>query len=122
MRTRGPACAAAQPDFLATSYRFPFLHFEFGQMEVERKESLAMVDYDAVAFVIEEARQQHRPLIHGRDGGSAGNAIIEAEMWALRLAVENSLRAEDVGNGGIGGGGEFAVPLTVWSNAAQVIL
>ena len=57
VRTSGAARAAAESYFLATFYLIAFLYFEFGKMKVEREESLSVVDYDAIAFVIQEARQ-----------------------------------------------------------------
>src|SRR5258708_20990443 len=91
-------------------------------MKVEREKSLPMINYDTVPLVIKEARQQHRPLIHGGDGSSRGNAVVQSEVWTLGGAVENSLRAEDIGNGSIGGAYEFIISLTGWRDPAQVIL
>src|SRR5271169_2551488 len=118
MGAGGSSSASAQADFLAALYGVSFLHFEFGKMEVKGEESLAVVDNDAIAFEIQEARQQHGTLIHGRYRGSGGDAEIESPVWTLGVAVEDSLRTVDVGDGGIGGGDEFAVPLTGWRHAA----
>ena len=70
-----------------------------------------MVDDDAVAFEIQEAGQQHGSGIHGGNRSSGGDAEIKAIMRALRLAVENSLRTVDVGDGSLSRRREFAVPL-----------
>ena len=43
-------------------------------------------------------------------------------MRALRLAVEDSLRTEDVGDRGLGWGEEFAVPLPRGRDAVQVVV
>ena len=81
--------ASAQADFLPAFHRFAFLHFKFGKMEVQGEKSLTVVDDDAIAFEIQEARQQHGAGIHGRDWGSGGNAEVEAEWgrWALPLKI-----------------------------------
>jgi len=41
---------------------------------------------------------------------------------ALRFAVEDSLRTEDIGDGRLGGSGEFSVPLAVCCNAIQIFI
>ena len=64
-----------------------------------------------------EARQQHGAGIHCCHGSSGWDAEIQAVMRALRLAVEDSLRTENVGDSGIGGGGEFSIPLAVRRDA-----
>ena len=91
MRAGSPARATAQADLLAALHLISFLHVELGKVEVEGKQSLAVVDDNAVPFEIQEARQQHRALVHGRNWGPGGNTEIKAEMRALRLAVEDSL-------------------------------
>ena len=59
VRAGGASSAAAQSDFLAAFHGVAFFHFEFGEMEVEGEESLAVVDDYAVTFEIQEAGQQH---------------------------------------------------------------
>ncbi len=50
------------------------------------------------------------------------DAVIESEVRALRHAVKDALRAEDVGGGGIDGRGEVAVPFALGCDAIQVVL
>jgi len=122
MRAGGSAGATAEADFLAAGYGVSFFHFEFGEVEVEGEESLAVVDHHAVAFEIEKAGQQHGAGIHGRDRGSGGDAEIQALMFALGHAVEDSLRTVDVRYGSFGGRGEVAVPSAVGRDAIQIVL
>ena len=122
MRAGGSAGATAEADFLAAGYGVSFFHFEFGEMEVEGEESLAVVDHHAVAFEIEKAGQQHGAGIHGRHRGSGGDAEIQALMFALGHTVEDSLRTVDVGYGSFGGRGEVAVPSAVRRDAIQIVL
>src|SRR5208282_4141870 len=49
---RDASRAAAQSDYLAALHGVSFLHFEFRKMEVQREQSLAVVDDHAVAFDI----------------------------------------------------------------------
>lgn len=52
VRAGSASGAAAQADFLATLYGLSFFHFEFGEMEVEREQSLTVVDHHAISFEI----------------------------------------------------------------------
>src|ERR1700726_4051146 len=101
VRASGASCASAQANLLASLHGVAFFHFEFGKMEVQSEKSLAVVDDDAVAFEIQEAGQQHGSGIHGGNRGPGGHAEIEAVMRTLRLAVEDSLRTVDVGDGSL---------------------
>src|ERR1700745_1062255 len=99
MRAGGASGAAAEAKFLAAVYGVALLYFDLGQMEVQGEKSLAVVNDDAVAFEIQEAGKQDRACIHGGDGSAGGAAEIETVVRALGLAVEDSLRAVDVGDG-----------------------
>src|ERR1700739_2887024 len=46
MRSGSSPGASAHPDFLTAFDRFSFFHFEFGKMEIESKQSLAVIDRD----------------------------------------------------------------------------
>src|SRR5271154_5239729 len=43
-------------------------------------------------------------------------------MRALRLAIEDSLRAENIGDSGVGGGCEFSVPLAGGCHSVEVVV
>ena len=96
MRTRGPAGAAAQRDFLPALYLFSFLNFELGKMQVKRQQSLAVIQHHKAAFEIEWTRQKNRAVIHRRNRRSAGHAEIQALMGTRRLAIKNSHRTENI--------------------------
>ena len=80
MRAGGASGAAAEADHLTALYRIAFLHLEFGKMEVERQQTLSVFEHHEIAFEIKRASQQHRAVIHGFDGSSAGCAEVEAEV------------------------------------------
>jgi hypothetical protein len=122
MRARGAARAAAQRDDLPAFHRIAFFHFEFGKMHVDGEQALAVIEYDEVAFEIKRASQQDGAVIHGLDGSSAWDAEIQTPVSARGLAIENALRAEDVGNRGVRWLGERARPLAIWRDAVQIIL
>src|SRR5215469_5047430 len=91
-------------------------------MEVKGEESLAVIDHHAVSFKIQKAGQQDRAVIHRCDGRSSGHAIIESLVLALGYAVEDALRAVDIGSGSVDRGREVAIPFAVRSDASKIIL
>src|SRR5579863_7263937 len=101
VRPRGAPCSSAQSNFLAPFHEFSLFHFELRKMEVEREQALAMVEHHTISFVVEKTRQQHRTLIHGRDGSARGDPEIQAPVRSLRFAIEDALRTEDVRNLGM---------------------
>src|SRR5580698_11479343 len=101
VRTGGASCAAAQSDGLAFLHIVAFFHQEFRQMQIERQQSLAMVDHYAISFKEQRPRQDDSPAVDGCDRGSTGHAKIETLMRALDGAVEDTLDSEDVGDLGI---------------------
>src|ERR1022692_1466654 len=101
MRTSGASGASAQSDLLALLHVVAFFDRKFRQMQIERQQSLTVVDHDAIAFKEQSPRQDHAPVIHGFDRGSAGHAEIESLMSALYGAVENALDSKYVGDLGI---------------------
>jgi len=122
MRTRNASGASAQANFLTTFHDVAFLYFEFRKVKKQGKQSLAVVDDDAVTLVIEEACQQHGAIIECRDRGSSGDAVIEALMLALGNSVEDTLGTEDVGRGGVDRCGEVAAPFALGGDATQIFL
>jgi len=117
MWTGGAASASAESDDLTTLHEVSLLYFELGKMQVEGEQSLAVVDDDEAAFVIKRACKQYCPAVHGGDGRSGGDAEVEPLMRALCLAVEDALRAENVGDGGVGGSGKVAGPFAIGRDA-----
>src|SRR5205807_1820524 len=92
MGTSGSSRAAAQSDGLAALHVVALFHFEFGQMQVEGEQALAVIEHDEIALEIERPSEQHRAVIHGRDGSPAGDTEIQAQVGARGLAVEYALR------------------------------
>src|ERR1700682_3576064 len=80
MGAGGASGAAAQADGLAALNVVALVHFEFGQMEIEGEQSLAVIEHDKIALEIERPRQQNRAIIHGGDGSPAGDAEIQAQV------------------------------------------
>ena len=87
----GAAGASAKTDNIAAPHHVTLLHFEFGKMQIEGEESLAVIEDDEVALKIHGARQEHGAGIHGGDGCSGGDAEIKPLMRTLRHAVEDTL-------------------------------
>src|SRR5215831_19153835 len=121
MRSGGAAGAPAEADFLAAFHGVSFLHFEFRKMKIKGKQSLAVVDDYAVSFKIEKAREEHCAIVHGGHWGARVDSEVEAPVGALRDSVEDALRTEDVGGGGIDWSREVATPLEFGRDATEVI-
>src|SRR3979411_1472165 len=122
MWSGGSSRAAAQTDDFSALYLVAFFHFEFGKMQIEGEQPLPVIEHDEIALEIERPRQQHCATIHGGDGSTAGDAEIHAQVWTRGLTVENTLRAENVGDGRVGGRSELARPFALGSNAVQIVL
>src|SRR5712664_2170680 len=91
-------------------------------MQVQGQKALAVIDHHEVALVVKRSGEQYGAVIHRRHGSSAGDAEIKAKVRTGGLVIEDALGAEDVGDGGLGWGGEFSGPFAVWADAVQVIL
>src|SRR5580704_6329225 len=78
MRAGGPARATAQTYDLTALYLIPFLHFEFGEVEVKGEQALPVIQHDKIPLEIQRPRQQHRTVIHRGDGCATGDAEIQA--------------------------------------------
>src|SRR5271165_4075813 len=70
-------------------------------MQIERQQSLSMVNHHAIPFKEQRPRQDDTSAIHGCNCRSSGNAKIEALMRALNGTVEDALDSKHVGNLGI---------------------
>ena len=60
MGAGGASGATAEAHYLSALYLVSFFYFEFGEVEVEGEESLAVVDDDAVAFKVQETCEKYR--------------------------------------------------------------
>ena len=97
MWTGGASGAAAQADFLAAFHLISLFYFEFREMQIKRKQTLAVVQHHEIAFEIQRPRQQHSAIIHSRHGSATGDAKIQSQVRTRGLAIiEDSLRAENV--------------------------
>src|SRR6267154_1826819 len=94
----GAPGAAAESNLLALGNVLAFFHAELRKMEVEREQSLAVVNHDAVAFEVECAREDHGAGIDCRNGSAGGRVEIQSLMRALDSSVEDALHSEDVRN------------------------
>ena len=55
MRASRASGSSAQSDDLAALHLVAFLYFELREMQVEREQTLAVIDYDEVAFEVKRA-------------------------------------------------------------------
>ena len=76
----------------------------------ERVETEAVIDHDAVAFVVERSGEDDGAAVPCPDDGAQGRAKIHALMNAGELAVEGAAGAEAVGGRGVDGGAKTAGP------------
>ena len=99
MRAGSAAGGATQADFGATVDPVALLDFEFGEMQVEAEQALAVVDHHAISFEVESARQKDGAGIDRHYWRARADAVIQTLMDALGHAIEDAARAEDVGTG-----------------------
>src|SRR5271170_3089143 len=70
-------------------------------MQIERQQSLSVVDYDKVAFKEKRLGQDDASAIHGLDRCATGHAEIKPLMRALNRAVKNALDSKQIRDLGI---------------------
>src|SRR5437016_4919296 len=94
----GATSASTKPDHLFPLHLLALLHGEVGEMQIEREQSLSVINDHAVPFEIKIASQKHGSGIESRNRGPTGHTIIEALVIALYLSVEDALGSKYVGN------------------------
>ena len=99
MWPRGAPGASAKCDDLTAFNLGSFCDFELRQMHIERHEAKAVVNDDAVAFVIERACEYDAAGVNGGDGSAGFGAVVEAAVHAGECAIEDATCAEGIGPG-----------------------
>src|SRR6185437_11570599 len=74
----GTASSATEADQLPRRYLIALFDLEFGEVHVNRHQSLAMIQHHAVAFKIERPRQDHCSCVGGMDRRSSTRTEIQA--------------------------------------------
>ncbi len=119
MGAGGASRPAADSDLLAFLHRFPFFHAQFGEMEIESQQTLAVVENHAVAFKEQRAGEQDFAAVDGGYGCAGGDTEVEALVRALHRSVEDALHTEDVGDGCVYGRGEISFPFPLGANGPE---
>ena len=88
------SCASADSNRLAFVDIVAFLDQKFRQMQIERQQTLAMIDDHTIPLKEKWPRQNDATAIDGCDRGPTEHAKIEPLMRALHRPVENSLHSE----------------------------
>src|SRR5260370_17915680 len=101
MRTGDASRASAECDLLALLHIVAFFNQEFRQVQIERKQALAMVDDHTIPFKEQRPRENDTSAVCCCDRGSSGHAEIEALMRALHGTIEDALDSEHFGDRGI---------------------
>src|SRR5580658_706536 len=90
-------------------------------MQIERQQSLSMVDHDAIPFKEQRPRQNHASAIYGCDRGPTRHTKIEPLMRALNRSVEDAFDAEHIRDCGLHRGSERTSPFTFRANRLEYI-
>jgi len=114
MRAGGAAGASAETDLLPAGYLLAFFDLEFGEVQIEREQTLSMVEYHTISFKEEGPREQNRPGIESGNRGSDRHGVVQTLVGALGLTIEGAARAEHVGNTGNYRRLELARPFALW--------
>src|ERR1700691_132930 len=97
----GPGRAPRSPaksDFLPLTNRLAFLDRKFRQMQIERQQTLPVINHHAIAFKEQRPRQDYSSAVDRLHTRSARHAKIEPLMRALHLPVEYALNSKQVRN------------------------
>ena len=100
MRSGGPARASTAPNLLPRRYPLALFYLDFRQVKVKCEQSLPVIEYDAISFEVQGARQQNDSCISGGNGCASGDAVIESLVHALNFAVKSPPGTEGVGDRG----------------------
>ncbi len=96
------AGGSAEAELLAAGDWLAGFYVDAGQVHGVADETLAVVDHDAVAFVVEVLGEEDGACVSGEDGGAGGGAEVGALVDAGELAVEGAAGAEAVRQGSTG--------------------
>jgi hypothetical protein len=91
------ACASAESDELPASNMRAFFDVEAGEVHVERHQAEAVIDDDAVAFVIETSREHNAAGVHCEDTRAGAGVIVQSSVNACEFPVEDATCAERIG-------------------------
>ena len=72
MRPGGPARSSTTPNLLPRRYPLALLYLDFRKVEVEREQSLPVIEYHAISFEVQRARQQNDSRISGGNRCTGG--------------------------------------------------
>lgn len=97
----GTASSATEGDQLPRRHFIAFFHLEFGEMHVNRHQSLAMVQHHAISFKIERPRQDHCSCVRGMDRRAGTRAEIQAQVLAFFHAIVDARTAKNSGGFGL---------------------
>ena len=100
MRAGGPARASTAPNLLPCRYPLALLYLDLRQVEVEREQSLPVIEYHAISFEVQGARQQNDSRISGGNRCTGGDAVVQSLVHALNFAVKGPAGAKGVGDRG----------------------
>ena len=64
--------ASTTPNLLTRRYPLALLYLDFRQVEVEREQSLPVIEYHAISFKVQGARQQTIPALAAETGVPVG--------------------------------------------------
>ena len=94
MRACGASRASAQSDRLPFADIVAFLNGKFRQMQIERQQTLAVVDHHTIPFKEQRPGQDDATAVDRCDRRSTGNAEIKPLMRAPDGTVEDALDSE----------------------------
>src|ERR1700722_1733057 len=119
MRPGSPPRASAQPNQLSLFDLVAFLNQKFRQVQVERQQSLAVVNHHAVPLIEEQPCEDHLAAIDRGNRSSRRHAEVEPLMRGLHRTVKHALDPEHLGNLSLDRRSERTAPLALGAQSLE---
>src|SRR5580704_7432248 len=85
MRSGHPAGGAAEAEAIAPFHALAFMHVDTAEMHRQRKQTHAVIDDHAVAFVVERTRQHYHSAVAGMHRRACGSPKIRSFVNCCEL-------------------------------------
>src|SRR5579859_7994307 len=96
-----PTARTTVRNHLSGRYCISLFHFEIRKMQVEAHQALPVIDHDKPALEVQLLRKQYSSRIDRPNWSSGWGRIVQTQMSALNLTVEDALGTEHPRNGSI---------------------
>src|SRR5690348_16587207 len=106
----GTAARSTVRNHLTSGDRIAFFYFEIREMQIQAHEPLAVIDDNKATFEVQFLSEQHGPGVDRPNGCPGAYRVVQSQVAAFDLAVEDPLRSKYSRNRGLHRGLEVVPP------------